>query len=91
MQLLANLTSERHAATALVLRFGLLSWIELQLQNVQSDEDLAWIKILENILVTVDTQKLEASTGGEWRASITRCILALVLNPGLSPTPSLFQ
>ncbi|KAI0337320.1 hypothetical protein BDW22DRAFT_1383778 [Trametopsis cervina] len=86
MELLANLTCERHAVTSLVLGSALLSWIELQLQNIRADEGLGWAKILENILVIIDAQKLEASTAGEWRSIIVRCLSALVHSKGCNGT-----
>ena len=37
-------------------------------------ESVAWIRILENILIVVDSNKIEASTIGEWRLAIGRCL-----------------
>ncbi|KAI0695719.1 ribosome 60S biogenesis N-terminal-domain-containing protein [Cytidiella melzeri] len=84
LELLANITSERHAVTSLVLGSALLSWIELQLESIKLDEGLGWVKILENILATVDVHKLEASTGGEWRSIISRCLATLLQSPACS-------
>jgi hypothetical protein len=41
-------------------------------------EGVEWIKILENILVIVDHNKVEASTNGEWRVIICRCLSYLL-------------
>ena len=35
---------------------------------------VAWIRILENILIVVDSKKIESSTNGEWRSAIGRCL-----------------
>ena len=51
----------------------------MQVQQPQSTEDtLPWLKILENILVTANTAKLERVTNGQWRDALCRC-LSLVL------------
>ncbi|KAG2045770.1 hypothetical protein BDR06DRAFT_1015311 [Suillus hirtellus] len=48
LEVLANLTSNVQAATSLVLKSSLLSWIEMQVQLPHINEDtLAWLKILE--------------------------------------------
>ena len=48
--LFANLTCIAQATTSLMLKWSLLSWIELQVQLPQSIEDgLVWLKIPENI------------------------------------------
>jgi nucleolar pre-ribosomal-associated protein 1 len=60
-----------------MLRSALLSWVEMQLLDVKEEESLAWLKIIENILVTADQDKLETSTKGQWRCILGRC-LALV-------------
>ncbi|KAF9480206.1 hypothetical protein BDN70DRAFT_833085 [Pholiota conissans] len=79
LEVLANLTSNRQAATSLVLKSALLSWIEMQLSQPNSkSEGVEWTKILENILVIVDSKKVEASTSGEWRAVICRCLKSLL-------------
>lgn len=41
-------------------------------------EGVEWIKILENILVIVDAAKVEASTNGEWKTIICRCLISLL-------------
>lgn len=79
LQVLANLTCNVQATTSLILKSSLLSWIEMQVQLPQSTEDsLAWLKILENILVTANTSKLERATNGQWRDTLCRC-LSLIL------------
>jgi len=79
LQVLANLTCNAQATTSLILKSSLLSWIEMQVQLPQNTEDsLAWLKILENIIVTANTSKLERATNGQWRDTLCRC-LSLVL------------
>ncbi|KAF8812641.1 hypothetical protein BYT27DRAFT_7159048 [Phlegmacium glaucopus] len=77
LEVLANLTCNAQATNSLVLKFALLSWIEIQILH-STLGSIAWIKILENILIVVDSNKIEASTNGEWRSAIGRCIEYLV-------------
>lgn len=72
------MTCNKASVTSLVLGSGLLSWIELQLQTLRAGEALAWVKIVENILAVIDTVKLDASTGGEWRSITSRCLLRVL-------------
>ncbi|KAG6828136.1 hypothetical protein H0H92_009090 [Tricholoma furcatifolium] len=100
-QILANLTCNAQATTSLILKSGLLSWIEIQLmthrhQRNSINSGIEWAKILCNILNMASTQlststssvgvKLETSTQGEWRAAICRCLLLLVDNPDCPTT-----
>ncbi|KAJ3798099.1 ribosome 60S biogenesis N-terminal-domain-containing protein [Lentinula aff. detonsa] len=78
LEVLANLTCVPEAAMSLLLKSNLLTWIEMQLLTPQEDEGLAWLKILENILVVSHHEKMETSTGGQWRACLARCILLLL-------------
>lgn len=67
------------AATSLTLKSALLPWIEMQiLQSSTKAEGVEWIKILENIIIIVDANKIEASTNGEWRVIICRCLGYLI-------------
>ena len=68
-KVLANLTCTAQATNSLVLKFALLSWNEVQLLH-STAESVAWIRILENILIVVDSN----STNGEWRSAIGRCL-----------------
>ena len=72
-KVLANLTCIAQATNSLVLKSALLSWIEVQLLH-STTGSVAWIRILENILIVVDSNKIEASTNGEWRSAIGRCL-----------------
>ena len=49
----------------------------MMILSPRKDEDLLWMRVLENILDVVDPSKLESATGGEWRAAIGRCITLL--------------
>ncbi|KAI0301899.1 transcriptional repressor TCF25-domain-containing protein [Multifurca ochricompacta] len=71
--------SLRHPADyySLILKSGLLSWIEMMLLDPREDESSLWMRVLENILDVVDSVKFESSTGGEWRAAIGRCMTLL--------------
>jgi nucleolar pre-ribosomal-associated protein 1 len=50
----------------------------MQLKSASSDEGIAWVKVLENIITVVDPVKLEASTSGEWRFAFCRCLSLLL-------------
>ncbi|KAK7040796.1 hypothetical protein VNI00_009702 [Paramarasmius palmivorus] len=84
LELLANLTCIPDAAMSLLLKSGLLSWIEIQVSNKDAIkrehelECLAWIKVIENILVVADKQKMETITQGEWRTCMGRCLMAIL-------------
>jgi nucleolar pre-ribosomal-associated protein 1 len=68
-----------------------MSWIEMQVQLPRSNEDaLAWLKILENILITANTAKLQRATNGHWLDALCRCLLLILQNcsgMGLAFTP----
>ena len=76
-KVLLNLVNSRRITTSLILKSGLLSWIEMSLLSPREDEGLTWLKVLENILDVVDPVKLESATGVEWRAAIGRCMSLL--------------
>ncbi|KAJ7459833.1 ribosome 60S biogenesis N-terminal-domain-containing protein [Mycena latifolia] len=86
LEVLANLTCNAQATTSLVLKSSLLQWVEMQLL-ISTAEAIAWIKILENILLVVDAQKMEISTGGEWRFVICRCLSLLLQGMTRSVNP----
>jgi len=74
-QVLANLTCNFQATMSLALKSGLLTWIEMQLLGtIAKDEDLAWLKILQNIVIIADHSRLQSVTNGESRAVICRCL-----------------
>ncbi|KAI0938875.1 hypothetical protein AcW1_004074 [Taiwanofungus camphoratus] len=89
LELLANLTCNVRATTSLVMKSSLLSWIEIQLCYARGDELIAWIKILENIIVVVNPMRIETPTHGEWRSIMGRCILSILHSP--SCTKSVFH
>ncbi|KAF4602702.1 hypothetical protein EYR40_005919 [Pleurotus pulmonarius] len=78
LDVLANITCNVQATTSLVLKSALLSWIEMQVTNCRNLEAVAWVKILENIMVIVDPSKVESATGCAWREAILRCLLTLL-------------
>jgi nucleolar pre-ribosomal-associated protein 1 len=80
VQVLANITCNSQAVTSLVLKSGLLQWIEMQLLNASGEEGVAWVRILQNIIMVVDHVKLESSTNGDWRAVFCRCLSLLLTN-----------
>lgn len=73
-EVLANLTCIPQAASSLVLKSGLLTWVEMQLVEGCNEDSVPWLKILENVLLVVDSQKIDSSTNGQWRSIIGRCL-----------------
>lgn len=55
----------------------------MQLLTLKRDESIAWAKIIENVLVIVDTEKVEKATGGEWKSAILRCLKYLLQDCGM--------
>ncbi|KAF8519438.1 ribosome 60S biogenesis N-terminal-domain-containing protein [Gautieria morchelliformis] len=86
LEFLANLSSNQHAITPLVLRSSLLTWIEMQLEarTANEGESIAWVKILENIIVTANEDKVGKATRGEFYASLTRCLCLLLRGVAVS-------
>jgi len=78
LEVLANLTCNTQATTSLILKSSLLTWIEMQLRSATSNEAIAWVKVLENIIIVVDPMKLEGFTRGGWRSALWRCLFLLV-------------
>lgn len=54
----------------------------MHLKMARATEVIAWIKIIENILIIGDPAKLEKSTGGEWRSTLCRCLLLVLPSDG---------
>jgi len=65
---------------SLVLKSGLLAWIEMQLLGIADigGESVAWLRIIQNIISVVDQVKLDSVTNGEWRVVICRCVRLLL-------------
>ncbi|KAI0030390.1 ribosome 60S biogenesis N-terminal-domain-containing protein [Vararia minispora EC-137] len=82
VEILLNLTCSRHIVTSLVLKSALLAWMEMTLLAPQGDLHFVWLKVLENILMSADSAKLDAVTSGAWKSSIGRCLGALLERTG---------
>ncbi|KAG9316608.1 hypothetical protein JVU11DRAFT_2662 [Chiua virens] len=54
----------------------------MQLEDSPTRESMAWLRILENILVAADTSKLTRATGHQWHSTLCRCISSLLRNKG---------
>lgn len=83
-QLLANITSKPYTLTQLVLKSSLLTWLETQLTEHDAKhpgEDLAYLKVMENVLVLADASKLSAATAGAWLLALGRCVAAILRRP----------
>lgn len=74
-QFLIKITSNRYAVNSLLLRSGLLSWIEIQVNGtVTGQEAVQWCRVLDNVLTVSDAIKMESVTEGQWRKSIMRIV-----------------
>ncbi|KAF8622432.1 hypothetical protein AX15_007016 [Amanita polypyramis BW_CC] len=91
LEVLANLTCNIQATRSLILRSSLLTWIQMQLRSSSNREDLAWAKILANIVFLGDAEGLEASTNGEWRVTICYCLSILLDPKRCSDAPNLLR
>ncbi|RDB20241.1 Uncharacterized protein C14G10.02 [Hypsizygus marmoreus] len=89
-EVLASLTCNAQATTSLVLKSGLLSWIEIQLLASKNMDGIEWVKVLENIMAIASPEKLESSTNGGWRRIICRCLVMLLDNPQSTNTLAIF-
>ena len=70
-----KITSNRYAANSLLLRSGLLSWIEIQVHGtVTEQEALQWCRVLDNVLTVSDVNKMESVTEGQWRKTAIRIL-----------------
>ncbi|KLO07343.1 hypothetical protein SCHPADRAFT_652933 [Schizopora paradoxa] len=83
LDVLATLTCHKQSATSLVLKVSLIQWMEIQLLSFSSDEAVAWAKIIENISVVVDQEKLDQATRRTWRTGLLRCLNRLILGAEL--------
>ena len=69
--------------------------MQLQAGIAHKTENVAWVKILENVLVSADQEKADKATHGEFTTTITRCldiILKSIETPGkwtYDSTPSI--
>jgi nucleolar pre-ribosomal-associated protein 1 len=81
LEFLVNVTRHRGPTLSLVLKSGLLAWIEMQLNchDHHSGNGVEWLKILENVSVVVDVKKLEAGAyHGQWASTVGRCVRMIV-------------
>jgi len=51
------------------------------LQAPREEEGVAWLKIMENIMMVSSVERLELVTNGEWRAAVCRCVLLILQAP----------
>ena len=84
LQVLLSLSRSQQAATSLVLRSGLLGWIEIQVPESTAEEDYIWCQILDNILLVTEVEKLDTATSKQWRPALCR-IICIILRRGGEP------
>lgn len=95
LDFLANVTMHRSPTMSLVLKSGLLAWIDVQLSGPDrhAGNGVEWLRILENVLVVVDPAKMEGgSLKGQWARTIVRCVQSILKEAIESPTtlPTVF-
>lgn len=49
---------------------------------------MAWLRVLENVLVVADTSKLHRAMGDQWCLTICRCLSSLLRSKGEQSAPS---
>jgi nucleolar pre-ribosomal-associated protein 1 len=77
LDFLANLTRHRGPTMSLILKSGLLSWIEAQVlgPDRHAGFGVEWLRILENVMVVVDVGKMDRSAlKGQWLKGVARCV-----------------
>ena len=85
-QFLIRITSNRYAVNSLLLRSGLLSWIEIQVHGtVTEQEALQLCRVLDNVLTVSDAAKMESVTEGQWRKTVMRIVGRVLGTNGKSP------
>lgn len=80
---MASLSCDQQAVTSLILKSSLLPWIATQMSVMRIDEHIPWIKILENILIVADVEKLEKATNGVWRWVMMKSLNVLAHETGI--------
>jgi len=64
----------------------------MQVGENPSKESMAWLRILENVVVVADASKLSRATGDQWCSTICRCLSSLLQGKGaFHPLPSAFR
>ncbi|KAF8706710.1 Ribosome 60S biogenesis N-terminal, partial [Rhizoctonia solani] len=87
LEVLINASSNKHAATSLVLSSSIISWIHMQLDHTLPSEALVYLKVLENMAVVLDHEQIEKATSGHWRDSVAEVVGKVVTHH--EPEPSL--
>lgn len=62
----------------MILKSSLLAWFEMQISEMNADENIQWARILGNVVIIVDHNKLDSVMKNAWRAGICRCLSALL-------------
>ncbi|PVF98591.1 Dor1-domain-containing protein, partial [Serendipita vermifera] len=79
------LAANQRAATTLITRNSLLSWIEIQIRHRYTwpiDQIVIWLEIIEALLISMDWERVEKVTRGTWRADLLRCTHHLLYGLG---------
>lgn len=78
-----KLSKNTRAATSLIERNGLFSWLEIQIQQAESalSDDIVidtWLQVIENLLLSMDLNRVESRMHGSWRRHCIRCLEGLL-------------
>lgn len=74
---MARITCLPSPTYTLVTKSALLEWIEEQLRHVVPGEEVAWLKIVENIVVMMKSGR-SADRNQEWQNGVARCLLKIL-------------
>lgn len=65
--------------------------MQLEAGITNEEESIAWVKILENIIITANERTVEMATRGEFSASLARCLRLLLRTVTISGKRGLHQ
>ena len=60
---------------------ALLEWIEEQLRHIVPGEETAWLKIIENSVIMMNTGRSTSRVNQEWQNVVLRCLLKVLESP----------
>ncbi|CAL1701993.1 unnamed protein product [Somion occarium] len=78
LELLARITCVSSATFSLVTKSALLEWVEEQLRHLIAGEEIAWLKVLENTVISMKRERPTSHSQQEWQMTITRCLIIIL-------------
>lgn len=52
------------------------------MKHILVGEELAWMMVIENVLVSVDTEQMDRNMSEAWKSSLARCLEVLLRRQG---------